>query len=138
MKKSKEIIDFVERIKKSGLSVRKIASSVGIPEQRIYGWTIKDATPGYDDIQLITSFLDRHDALTNNNFDTSKANSAPRKISSIGEKEQKLLELDKETLASRLAVMEEKAILLEMEVDALKNLISVLEKKLKNSKLITN
>lgn len=48
---SKETSKVVELIKNSGLSVRRLSKELGIPEQRMYGWMNKGATPGHEDTQ---------------------------------------------------------------------------------------
>lgn len=52
-----EAAKIVELIKKSGISVRKLAKELGIPDQRIYGWTNKGAQPKYEDIQALKKFF---------------------------------------------------------------------------------
>lgn len=47
----------VELIKNSGVSIRKLSEKLGIPEQRIYGWTNKGAKPKYEDIQAVKAFF---------------------------------------------------------------------------------
>ena len=53
-KKQPSIVDY---IKNSGQSVRKIAKEIGIPEQRIYGWVNKNASPSYEDAQKVIAYL---------------------------------------------------------------------------------
>lgn len=54
---SKETSKVVELIKNSGLSVRRLSKELGIPEQRMYGWMNKGATPGHEDTQKIFAYF---------------------------------------------------------------------------------
>lgn len=54
---SKETSKVVELIKNSGLSVRRLSKELGIPEQRMYGWMNKGATPGHEDTQKVLAYF---------------------------------------------------------------------------------
>lgn len=54
---SNKATNIVEYIKQSGISVRRIAKDLGIPEQRIYGWTTKGAKPSYEDAIRVKEYL---------------------------------------------------------------------------------
>lgn len=57
MKKQTEIAILIDKIKESGISIRKLAKKLGIPEQRMYGWTNKGSVPGYEDIKKLKDYF---------------------------------------------------------------------------------
>lgn len=54
---SKEIKEILDKIKNTGVSIRKISKELKIPEQRIYGWYNKGASPKHEDVQKLKMYL---------------------------------------------------------------------------------
>lgn len=52
-KKSTEAQTVVEYLRKNNVNVRKLSAELGIPMQRIYGWTTRGNLPKHEDVVAI-------------------------------------------------------------------------------------
>jgi DNA-binding transcriptional MerR regulator len=57
LKKKNEVAELIDKLKQSDISIRKISKLLDIPEQRMYGWTNKNAMPSYEDIQKLKQYF---------------------------------------------------------------------------------
>ncbi len=76
---SKENEEIKELIKKSGMTVRRIAKITSIPDGRIYGWTNKNARPSLEDLMIIRRLVNGE----NNQSQEPKTDSASIALLSV-------------------------------------------------------
>jgi hypothetical protein len=57
LNKRKEVADLIDKLKQSDVSIRKISKILEIPEQRMYGWTNKNATPSHEDVEKLKQYF---------------------------------------------------------------------------------